>query len=61
MRKTQSLQTITLEEALKLFDFPRALGSYEDKDVTVAIGRFGPYVKHDNKFVSIKKEDDPEF
>ncbi len=59
LRKTQSLQTITLEEALKLFDFPRALGSYEDKDVTVAIGRFGPYVKHDNKFVSIKKEDDP--
>ena len=59
LRKTQSLTTITLEEALKLFDFPRMLGTYEDKDVTVAIGRFGPYVKHDGKFVSIKQDDDP--
>ena len=59
LRKGQSLQTITLEEALKLFDFPRNMGTYEDKDVSVAIGRFGPYVKHDGKFVSIKKEDDP--
>lgn len=59
LRKTQSLTTITLEEALKLFDFPRMLGTYEDKEVSVAIGRFGPYVKHDGKFVSIKKDDDP--
>lgn len=59
LRKTQSLTTITLEEALKLFDFPRMLGNYEDKEVSVAIGRFGPYVKHDGKFVSIKKDDDP--
>ena len=59
LRKTQSVETLTLEEALRLFDFPRNLGSFEDKDVTVAIGRFGPYVKHDGKFVSIKKEDDP--
>lgn len=59
LRKGQSLQTITLEEALKLFDFPRNIGTYEDKDVSVAIGRFGPYVKHDGKFVSIKKDDDP--
>jgi len=59
LRKGQSLQTITLEEALKLFDFPRNMGTYEDKEVSVAIGRFGPYVKHDGKFVSIKKEDDP--
>jgi len=59
LRKTQSIETITLEEALKLFDFPRNLGNYEDKEVTVAIGRFGPYVKHDGKFVSIKKDDDP--
>ena len=53
--KNQSVTTITLEEALKLFEFPRHLGEYEDKDVTVAIGRFGPYVKHDGKFVSIPK------
>ncbi|MFK5856220.1 MAG: type I DNA topoisomerase [Bacteroidota bacterium] len=59
LRKNQSIETITLEEALKLFEFPRSLGNYEDKEVTVAIGRFGPYVKHDGKFVSIKKDDDP--
>jgi len=59
LRKGQSIETITLEEALKLFDFPRSLGDFEDKEVTVAIGRFGPYVKHDGKFVSIKKDDDP--
>lgn len=59
LRKDQSIETITLEEALKLYDFPRMLGQYEEKDVTVAIGRFGPYVKHDGVFVSIKKEDDP--
>ena len=54
--KGQSVSTITLDEALKLFEFPRNLGTFEDKDVTVAIGRFGPYVKHDGKFVSIPKE-----
>lgn len=54
--KGQSMSTITLEEALKLFEFPRSLGEYEGKDVTVAIGRFGPYVRHDGKFVSIPKE-----
>jgi DNA topoisomerase-1 len=59
LRKGQSLQTISLEEALKLFDFPRSIGEYEGKEVSVAIGRFGPYVKHDGKFVSIKKDDDP--
>jgi len=59
LRAGQSLSTITLEEALKLFDFPRNLGEYEEKEVSVAIGRFGPYVKHDGKFVSIKKEEDP--
>ena len=51
--KNQSMSTITLEEALKLFEFPRVLGEFEGKDVTVAIGRFGPYVRHDGKFVSI--------
>lgn len=54
--KGQSVSTITLEEALKLFEFPRLIGSFEDQDVTVAIGRFGPYVKHAGKFVSIPKE-----
>ncbi len=54
--KGQSVSTITLEEALKLFEFPRTIGEYEEKDVTVAIGRFGPYIKHDNKFISIPKE-----
>ena len=54
--KGQSLSSITLDEALRLFDFPRTLGEFEGKDVTVAIGRFGPYVKHDGKFVSIPKE-----
>jgi DNA topoisomerase-1 len=54
--KGQSLDTITLEEALKLFEFPRTLGDYEDKTVTVGIGRFGPYVRHDGKYVSIPKD-----
>lgn len=57
--KGQSMATITLEEALRLFDFPRNLGTFEDKDVTVAIGRFGPYVRHDGKFVSIPKDTEP--
>jgi DNA topoisomerase-1 len=59
LRKNQGVETITLEEALKLFDYPRSLGTYEDEEVTVAIGRFGPYVKHKNKFFSLKKGDDP--
>ena len=59
LRKNQSVETITLEEGLKLFDFPRSIGNFEEEEVTVAIGRFGPYVKHKNKFFSLKKEDDP--
>ncbi|MBQ9076956.1 MAG: type I DNA topoisomerase [Muribaculaceae bacterium] len=54
--KGQSIEDITLEEALKLFEFPRLIGEFEGKEVTVAIGRFGPYVKHDGKFVSIPKD-----
>ncbi len=54
--KGQSMNDITLEDALKLFEFPRTLGSFEDADVQVAIGRFGPYVRHKGKFVSIPKE-----
>lgn len=58
--KGQLMETITLEEALELFKFPRKLGAYEDKEVSIGIGRFGPYIKHNNAFVSLKKgEDDP--
>ena len=57
--KGQSIATITLEEALRLFAFPKTIGEFEGKDVTVAIGRFGPYVKHDGKFVSIPKAISP--
>lgn len=59
LRKGQTLENITIEEALKLFDFPRLLGQFEESDVTVAIGRFGPYVLHKSKFYSLKKTDDP--
>ena len=59
--KGQMVATITLEEALDLFELPRELGEYEGKTVTAAVGRFGPYVKHDGKFVSLKvrEGDDP--
>ncbi|MCI1719832.1 MAG: type I DNA topoisomerase [Bacteroidales bacterium] len=59
LRKGQSIETITLEEALKLFDLPREVGKWKDKVVTAAIGRFGPYIKYDNKFVSLGKLYDP--
>ena len=55
LQKGQSVNDITLEEALKLFELPRTLGEYEGGEVTVAIGRFGPYVKYAGKFVSIPK------
>ncbi|MDE6526426.1 MAG: DNA topoisomerase I, partial [Muribaculaceae bacterium] len=54
--KGQSISDITLEEALKLFEFPRELGEYEGKSVSVGVGRFGPYVRHDGKYVSIPKD-----
>ncbi|MBE9469544.1 MAG: type I DNA topoisomerase [Bacteroidetes bacterium] len=60
LTREQHIETITLQEALDLFRLPRLVGEYEDKEVSVAIGRFGPYVKHDNKFFSLKKGvDDP--
>ncbi len=59
LRQGQLLDTISLEDALELFKLPREIGFFEDKAMTVAIGRFGPYVKHDEKFVSLTKEDDP--
>ena len=58
--KGQLMETITLEEALDLFKFPRQLGEFEEKPVSIGIGRFGPYIKHNQLFVSLKKGiDDP--
>lgn len=54
-----SISTITLEEALDLFKLPRTLGNFEEKPVVVNTGRFGPYVQHNRKFVSIPKGEDP--
>ena len=60
LRPGQSLETITLEEALELFKLPRDMGETEEgEDVQVSIGRFGPYVRFGNKFVSIPKDEDP--
>lgn len=59
LRKDQSLESITLEEALELFKLPRQLGEYEGKEMTVAIGRFGPYIRHDGSFYSLPKTEDP--
>ena len=55
LRKDQSVFDITLADALKLFELPRDLGSFEDETVTVAAGRFGPYIRHAGKFVSIPR------
>jgi DNA topoisomerase-1 len=55
--KGQFLESINLEEALDLFKLPREVGLYEDKEVVAGIGRFGPYIRHDNKFISLGKED----
>lgn len=52
----QSINSITLEEALKLFELPRTVGEYEGKTVVAAIGRFGPYIRHNGVFVSIPKD-----
>ena len=57
--KGMALETITLEEALECFKLPRTLGDFEEKTVTVGVGRFGPYVRHNNAFVSIPKGTDP--
>ena len=59
LKNSQSMQTITLSEALELFRLPRTIGLYEDKEVIAAEGRFGPYVKHGTLFVSIPKDADP--
>jgi DNA topoisomerase-1 len=59
LKKGQLIESITLEEALKLFDLPRNIGQYEGLEMVVAIGRFGPYVKFGKQFVSLGKNDDP--
>lgn len=59
LRTNQSIETISLEEALELFRLPRNLGMFEEGDVVVNIGRFGPYAQHAGQFYSLKKEMDP--
>ena len=60
LRTGQSMHTITLEDALELFKLPRTLGQGEDgEDITVGVGRFGPFVKHGSTYASLKPEDDP--
>ena len=58
LRKNQHLETITLEEALDLFKLPREIGEYEGVVMTVAVGRFGPYIKHGSSFYTIPKTED---
>jgi DNA topoisomerase-1 len=59
LKKDQLLDSLTLEEALDLFKLPREVGFFEDKPLVIGVGRLGPYVKHDDKFVSLAPEDDP--
>ena len=59
LKKEQLIATISLEEALSLFALPRTLGEYEGQEVSVGVGKFGPYVRYGSKFVSLGKMDDP--
>lgn len=59
LTKGLSIETVTLEQAVELFNFPRNIGSYENYDMIVAVGRFGPYIKHNNLYYSLPKQDDP--
>ncbi len=59
LRSGQMLESITLEEALDLFKLPKKVGVFEEKEMTVAIGKFGPYIRHNNAFYSLPKEVDP--
>ncbi len=59
LRRGQNIETIELEEALDLFQLPKTVGTYEDVEVSVAIGRYGPYVKHGDDFISIPNGEDP--
>src|SRR5690606_31791216 len=59
LRPGQMFETITFEEAMELFKLPKKVGSFEEKEMTVAIGRFGPYIRHNNAFYSLPKDVDP--
>jgi len=59
LKQGQSIESITLEEALDLFKLPRTVGQYEDKDIVVGLGRFGAYIKFDGKYVSVPKTEEP--
>jgi DNA topoisomerase-1 len=59
LRDGQLIETISLDDALNLFSLPREVGFFEDQPMTIGIGKFGPYVKHDGKYVSLSREDDP--
>jgi len=59
LSKGQSIETLTLEQALELFKFPRSIGTFENTEMIVAVGRFGPYIKHNNQYYSLTKHDDP--
>jgi DNA topoisomerase-1 len=59
LKADQSIETITLDEAMELFKLPRNVGVFEGSDVLINIGRFGPYASHDKKFYSLNKEMDP--
>jgi DNA topoisomerase-1 len=59
LMKNQSISSITLEEALELFKLPLKLADYEDKEVVIGVGRFGPYVKWGEAFISLPKNEDP--
>ena len=57
--KGQSLETITFEEAMDLFRLPRTIGEFEGEELVIGVGKYGPYVRHNSKFYSLSKEDDP--
>jgi len=59
LKKGQSIDTITLEEALDLFKLPRTIGEFESAGVVVSTGRFGPYIRHNSLFYSLPKDEDP--
>ncbi|MEG2337040.1 MAG: DNA topoisomerase, partial [Bacteroidales bacterium] len=59
LKKGQSIESLSLEDALELFKLPRVIGLFEDKEMVAGIGRFGPYIRHNSLFISIPKTDDP--
>lgn len=59
LRKNQNVESITLDEVLDLFKLPRNIGTYQDDEVIISLGKFGPYIKNNGKFFSLKKQDDP--